>query len=455
MSESNGKLEDLTLSRQTIFAWASAMGKAGVAVLRISGPNSLAALPYLGVNAIPAPRIATFARLQHPTRQESLDEALILHFPAPHSFTGETVLEIQTHGSLAVIRQLTELLSTLPDFRMAEAGEFARRAYFNGKFDLLEAEGLADLIDAETEAQQRQAIRQMQGHLGARYDALRSQILYAMAMMEAYIDFPDEEIPDDVTQEAQNSVAALAQEIATILDDKGIGEKIRSGLRVAIIGAPNVGKSSLMNALAKRDVAIVSRHAGTTRDVIEIEMEIAGFSITLIDTAGLRETYDEIEAEGIRRTYLQAKDADINCILFDATTLPHLDQTSASLIDNTSLVILSKYDLAKDLAPTIAGLRSVPLSTHTDSGLDALLSALTERVRASHFCTEHPIITQARHREALNLAHHHLLRFHRATALELATEELRLSAQNIAKITGKIAVDDVLDIVFGRFCIGK
>lgn len=442
----------------TIFAWASAAGRAGVAVLRISGPDTLRALAALGIETTPVPRQASLRRLVHPTTHEPIDEALLLHFPAPHSFTGETVLELHTHGSLAVIRCLTELLSALPGFRLAEPGEFARRAYLNGKFDLIEAEGLADLIDAETEAQRRQALNQMQGHLSEHYTRLRGRILHAMAMMEAYIDFPDEEIPPHVTAEAADTVNALQQDIRAILDDRGIGEKIRSGLHVTILGAPNVGKSSLLNTLARRDAAIVSPQAGTTRDLIEIELDLRGYRLTLTDTAGLRETNNAIESEGIKRALARSEVADITLAMFDASTLPSLDETTLATLDSRSILLLNKIDALPASVPlpdTIAGQPFIPLSIARNSGLDQLVAILSDRIQSSLHSTQHPLITQTRHRLALQAAQHHLERFTRTQELELATEELRLAAQAIAKITGKIAVDELLDVVFGRFCIGK
>lgn len=448
--------DNLVADHATIFAWATAAGRAGVAVLRISGPQAFAALPYLGVEHLPPARHASLVCLKHPLTGSMIDRCLALTFPAPHSFTGEDVLELHCHGSRAVMQQLTEVLCSMPQARLAEAGEFSRRAFFNQKMDLVEAEGLADLIDAETSAQHLQALRQMDGHVGLRYADFRRRIIHALALMEAYIDFPDEDIPDHVTREAHDTIFALKGEMDDALDDRGIGEKIRDGLSVVIIGAPNAGKSSLLNALAKRDAAIVSDQAGTTRDLIDVHLTLDGYALTLTDTAGLRKTCESIEHEGIRRATVKAAQADVKIALFDVVTYPELDSQTLDLVDENTLLIFSKSDAASaPISALIQGKKPLLLSAKNGQGIDALIGQLKDIIHVQMTNAHTPIITRARHRVALQEASDSLSRYLRGGDLELMTEDLRMAAQAIAKITGQIHVDDVLDVVFSSFCIGK
>lgn len=441
-------------SLPTIYALASAPGKAGVAVFRISGSAALAALQRLGVEKLLNPREATLVSLESRATRHApcIDQALALYFPAPHSFTGEEVVELHTHGSRAVTKLLLKTLSHIPGLRMAEPGEFARRAFLNGKLDLAQAEGLADLIDAETSSQHRQAMRMLGGETTRRVEALRSAILEPLALMEAYIDFPDEEIPEAVLNDAAARVEALRGELDTLLNDRGVGEKIREGLEIVILGAPNAGKSSLLNALARRDAAIVSDIAGTTRDLIEVHMDISGFAVTLVDTAGIRETSGAIESEGIRRALARAEHADVKLLLCDIATIAEQAPSIADQIDNNTLVIGTKSDLCP--LPALA-FEAIPISTHTGEGMDTLINALKVAVEERMGAIASPLITHARHREAIHQASESLARFNAHAPLELSCEELRYAASAIGKITGKIWVDDILDLVFSRFCIGK
>jgi tRNA modification GTPase len=336
---------------------------------------------------------------------------------------------------------------------MAEPGEFARRAFLNNKLDLAQAEGLADLIDAETSAQHRQAIRQMEGETSKRIAALREQIITPLALLEAYIDFPDEEIPEEVLSETTERLAELKQAITKLLDDGGVGEKIRDGLEIVILGAPNAGKSSLLNALARREAAIVSPEAGTTRDLIEIHMDIGGYAATIIDTAGLREAEGSIEAEGIRRARARAANADLKLLVVDSVTLPQSMSEIRGLMDENTLLIATKSDLAP--LPANLPFPAIAISTTLGAGMEHLLSALQSRISAQMDSIASPLITRARHREAMAEALSHLAHFSPTAPIELNCEELRLAASAIGKITGKIWVDDVLDLVFSRFCIGK
>ncbi len=439
---------DSKLNRyDTIFALATPAGKSGVAVFRLSGGGAGAALQKITNIQLLEPRKAIYSVIHHPISGTIIDHALALYFPAPHSFTGEEVVELHTHGSLAVIREIMAVLSGMERLRPAERGEFARRAYLNGKMDLIEAEGLADLIEAETSAQKAQALRQMGGNLSNFYNDLRVKIITALAHLEAYIDFPDEEIPESVFEGLAGQVRGVQSVIAAALDDHRRGERIRDGVHIVILGAPNAGKSSLLNALTQREAAIVSERAGTTRDVIEIHMEFAGYPAILMDTAGIRESSDDIESEGIRRALARAESADITLVLFEGV---EPDVATAKLVDERTILVATKSDMSDAHHPSSV----IPLSTKTGQGVDALLKAIETRIVES-FSGEGAMITRSRHRSALNEAESHLIRFHNPLPLELKCEELRRAAVCIGQITGKIAVDDVLDVVFRQFCIGK
>jgi tRNA modification GTPase len=327
--------------------------------------------------------------------------------------------------------------------------------------DLMEAEGLADLIDAETQAQKSQAMRQMQGEFSHFYEQLRKNIIKALAHLEAYIDFPDEDIPESVLFELSTDISHLQTSISETLQDERSGERVRDGISIAILGAPNVGKSSLLNVIAKRDVAIVSNRAGTTRDAIEVHLDIAGYPVVLMDTAGIRDSSDDIEAEGIRRALARAADADIKLVLFDGSQWPSAESGSTSLVDEASFVVVNKCDVLKDKGretnPLANPFSRKPLfiSTSTGEGMDTLLAAIRQRIVEQFSSSNGSFITRARHRALFIEASQYLEKSKQDLPLELKCEELRLAAQAIGKITGKIQVDDVLDVIFRSFCIGK
>ncbi len=438
-------------SKNTIFALATAPGKSGVAVVRISGGQALAALASLSGIA-PLPHAAQYTGFKNPASGDVIDKGLALYFKAPRSFTGEDVVELHLHGSPGVIRETLSVLSSIPGLRPAEPGEFTRRAFLNGKMDLVEAEGLADLIDAETAEQKKQALRQMYGKSSSEYLGLREGVIHSLALLEAYIDFPDEDIPENVLAETEANIEKLRISLREMLAGATRGERIRDGLQVVITGAPNVGKSSLMNVIARRDVAIVSHHAGTTRDVIETHLDIGGFPVTLIDTAGLRESGDEVEREGIRRAVDRAANADVKLVMFDGKTWPEKDTASDAQIDDGAIVVVNKSDLIEKKNPDGS---TVFISIKTGDGINELLGELEKRVTRFFSSRTPAIVTRERHRALLSEALSHLERFSIKAPLELSCEELRRAALSIGKITGKIVVDDVLDVVFKRFCIGK
>jgi len=428
------------MGEPTIFALASAAGRAGIAVLRLSGDKTKDAISKLGC-ALPAPRKAARARFTDPLSGELLDDGLLLWFPAPHSFTGEDVAELHVHGGRAIVESILNALAAIDGLRLAEPGEFTRRAFAHDKMDLTQAEALADLVDAETRAQQKQALRQMGGALKELYDDWRLRLVQALAHLEAVIDFPDE---------VWGEVATLEQSIAAHLNDQGRGERIREGLMVAIIGPPNAGKSSLLNALARRDAAIVSAIPGTTRDVIEVQMDLGGYAVTLADTAGLREAGDAIEDEGIKRAKRRAADADLKIVVFDGAQYPLRDESVAALIDSDTLTVINKSDLVqqKDKGDLF-------ISVNTGDGIEAFLVRLQEMVRARAETGAAIPLTRIRHRKALEECVESLLRARGADLPELAAEDLRLAAKSLGRLTGRVDVEEILDVVFRDFCIGK
>jgi tRNA modification GTPase len=436
----------------TIFALATAFGRAGVAVIRVSGPRAADALAALTGKPCPAPRLAARARFSDPETGEALEDGLALWFPGPASFTGEDVAELHIHGGMAGIHAVLRALAHMPGLRQAEAGQFTRRAFDHGKLDLTAVEGLADLIAAETEAQRRQALRQADGGLGRLYDAWRGDLVRTLAHMEATIDFAEEDVPESLEAETKHKILMILDSILQYLDDGNRGELVRDGVRIAILGAPNAGKSSLLNALARREAAIVSDIAGTTRDVVETRLDLGGCAVLLADTAGLREAGDAIEQEGVRRAEARARDADIRLVLFDAAAPP--DPESLAMLDETAFAVATKTDLSPP-PPDIAGRPAMGISVRTGDGIAALVAALTDRVVALTAETAQPPPSRERHRASLDECRAALARAAAGTDAELVAEDLRLAARALGRITGRVGVEDLLDVIFAEFCIGK
>ncbi len=446
----------------TIFAQATAPGKAGVAVFRLSGSQSGRVLADLTRQALPPPRRAVRRTLWEAGNgcSEPIDQALVIWFPAPASFTGEDVVELHIHGGPAIAIALARELKNTYGLSLAGPGDFTRRAFEHGKLDLTEVEGLADLVAAETEAQRRQAMRQAGGALSRLYDGWRDSLVNALARLEAAIDFPDEDLPPDLVPAVDRAMRETEEAIGLHLDDGHRGERLRDGLSIAILGPPNAGKSSLLNRLARREAAIVSAQAGTTRDVIELYLDLGGYPVMLADTAGLRATADDIEAEGIRRALDRAASADLKLLVLDGTALgtetPLIDSETAKLIDADALLVLNKADLAAREAPReVAGHPLLAVSAKTGQGMDVLVEALATTAGARLALGATPALTRERHRAALERCQAALLRGIDAELPELKGEDLRLAVQALGEITGRVDIEEILDRIFREFCIGK
>jgi tRNA modification GTPase len=459
----------------TIFALSSGRPPAAIAVVRISGPRAGAALKAL-IGRIPEPRKAALARVRDPVHGsvlgpahgEVIDEALVLWFPGPHSETGEDVAELQLHGGHAVVAAVLDALGRLEGCRLAEAGEFTRRGFENGKLDLTEVEGLADLIAAETPAQRRMAFRQLKGLIGNRAEAWRRRLIEALALVEARIDFSDEaDVPEELVKPALYAAQQLRSEIAASLADGGRGERLRDGLVVAIAGPPNAGKSTLLNRLARREAAIVSPHAGTTRDVIEVHLDLGGFPVTLLDTAGIRESAEPIEQEGMRRATERAAAADLVLWVVDVSANggvgtperpSNLAGTSVWLVENKIDVMQAKSQISSVYSRKNGFEFILSISAISGMNVDQLISELTNFASQFFGSTESVLVTRERHRRALGET---VSCLDRALALgasgneELIAEELRSAATTLGRLTGRVDVEDILDVIFRDFCIGK
>lgn len=455
--------------KATIYAMASAPGRAGVAVVRVSGPEAKNGLFRLtGLGGWSARRVRRVT-LRHPVSRETLDEGLAVFFEAPASYTGEDVAEYFLHGGRAVIEAVLGALGGLDGYRLAEPGEFTRRAFENDKLDLTGAEAVADLIAAETEAQRVQALAQLDGALTSLYEGWRERLVQALAHLDADLDFSDEDLPDGLGEAVKPEILKISREIAAHLDDARRGERLRDGIHVAILGAPNVGKSTLVNALAQREVSIVSNLAGTTRDIVEVVLDLGGYPVILSDTAGLRPAGDDvepghafIEAEGIRRALARGDKADFRILVFDALSLPTLDAHTLALMDlekgsdeERSFVVFNKCDGGRAAVPALRGRRAIRISARTGEGLDDLLTALTAALHKTYVSRETPLLTRSRHRAALQDCCLALERARAARLAELVAEDVRLAIRALGRIMGQVDVEEVLDVIFRDFCIGK
>ncbi len=442
----------MTNTNETIFALSTVFGKSGVAVIKISGNYALKALNHFHIKKEIKPRFATLVDLYDDSSQ-LIDNGIIIYFPAPNSFTGEDVIELQVHGSKAVIKIILEELSKV--FVMAEPGEFSLRAFLNGKFDLTQIEGIADLIDAETKMQAKQAIKQISGELESLYSNWRQRLITIQSKIEAYIDFPEDVWTEkNELEKINNEVRALVQLIQEHLNDNRRGERLREGLHVVITGKPNVGKSTLFNFLAKRDIAIVSEYAGTTRDILEAHIDIGGYPIILSDTAGIRESSDPIESEGISRAKKRSFEADLRIELFPFEQRHNIN---CNVVNSDTIYVLSKADdVINNHNIKINGIDLLPISILKGIGTNKLISLIKEKAEEKFgHDRDTPVITRQRHRNHMKKALEHLQRFNIDNPIELISEDLRLAAFELGAVIGIIDVEEILSSVFSNFCVGK
>lgn len=442
----------------TIYALSSGPGISGVAIIRISGQETSKAIEQLTGKNVPKPRVATLRKINKINTSELIDEGIILWFPGPESYTGEDMAEIQVHGSKAVIDALHSSISNIENCRLAEPGEFTKLAFQNGKINLLKAESIADLISSETEIQRQQAIKIMNGKSSDQFNFLREKLLKILSHVEAKIDFPDEDLPNEILKEIKKSSDEVLINIEKILDDKKIGERIREGFKIAILGPTNAGKSSLLNHLSNRDVAIVSEIAGTTRDVIETHLNIDGYPVIVSDTAGIRESKNEIEKKGIKLSLNRAEEADLKLVVVDAKNLDFTDVLKG-LLDENAILVVNKSDLLKgDIDPEIKKLNHVLISIKENSNIDELILKIKNNLKNKFITSDDILITRERHRQHLEQCLEHLKNFNKKNEVEdfdKAAEDLRLATRHLGMIVGKVDVEEILGSIFNDFCIGK
>ncbi|MFV1011332.1 tRNA uridine-5-carboxymethylaminomethyl(34) synthesis GTPase MnmE [Wolbachia endosymbiont of Nasonia vitripennis] len=442
----------MTNTNETIFALSTVFGKSGVAVVRISGNYALKALNHFHIKKEIKPRFATLVDLYDDSSQ-LIDNGIIIYFPAPNSFTGEDVIELQMHGSKAVIKIILEELSKI--FVMARPGEFSLRAFLNGKFDLTQIEGIADLIDAETKMQAKQAIKQISGELERLYSSWKQKLITIQSKIEAYIDFPEDILAEkNELEKINNEVKTLVQSIQEHLNDNRRGERLREGLHVVITGKPNVGKSTLFNFLAKRDIAIISEYAGTTRDILEAHIDVAGYPVILSDTAGIHESSDPVESEGISRARKRSLEANLRIELFPFKQRHGID---CRVENSNTIYVLSKADdIINDHSIKINSIDFLPVSILKGIGTERLISVIKEKVEEKFgHDRDTPVITRQRHRIHMQKTLEHLQRFNIDNPIELISEDLRLAAFELGAVIGIINVEEILDSVFSSFCVGK
>ena len=442
----------------TIFALSTGPGVSGVAIIRISGAEASTTIKLLTGKKIPKPRMATLRKINNIITSELIDEGIIIWFPGPESYTGEDMAEIHVHGGKAVIEAVHASISKIKNCRLAEPGEFTRKAFQNGKINLLKAESIADLISAETEIQRQQAIKIMNGKSAEQFNFLREKLLKILSHVEAKIDFPDEELPNDILKEIKKSSDYVSTNIEQILDDQKVGERIREGFKIAIIGPTNAGKSSLLNHLSQRDAAIVSETAGTTRDVIETHLNIDGYPVIVSDTAGIRESKNEIEKKGIKLSLIRAEEADLKLVVVDAKNIDFTD-VLRDLLDKNAILVINKSDLLDaDINPEIKKINHVLISIKKNLNIDELILKIKNNLK-NKFLTDHDIlITRERHRQHLKNCLEHLKNFKQKNDEEdfdKAAEDLRLATRHLGMIVGKVDVEEILGSIFNDFCIGK
>ena len=442
----------------TIYALASGSGISGVAVIRVSGDNVKRVIKLLTGKELPSPRVATLRKINNINTSELIDEGIIIWFPGPESYTGEDMAEFHVHGGKAVILAIQNQISKIENCRLAEPGEFTKLAFQNGKINLLKAESIADLISAETEIQRLQAVKIMQGKSSDKFNELREKLIKILSYVEAKIDFPDEDLPEDKIKQIRNNSSKVLYEIIKILNDQKVGEIVREGFKIAIVGPTNAGKSSLLNNLANREVAIVSEIAGTTRDVIETHLNIDGYPVVISDTAGIRESKDEIEKKGINLSLKKAEKADLKLVVVDARNIDLRGFLNDLLKDNAILVV-NKSDLLKEkLHSQITKFKHVLISLKKNSNIEKLISEIKNNLKDKFIFDEDILITRERHRQHLMQCSDHLKSFLQKNDkkdFDKAAEDLRLATRHLGMIVGKVDVEEILGSIFNDFCIGK
>ena len=442
----------------TIYALSTGPGVSGVAVIRISGPDTKEVIKKITNSGLPKPRLATIKKFNKIETNELIDEGILLWFPGPESYTGEDMAEFHVHGSRAVIDALHASISKIKNCRLAEPGEFTKIAFLNSKINLLKAESIADLISSETEIQRQQAIKIMSGKSSEKFNFLRDKLLKILSNVEAKIDFPDEDLPENIIKNIKIDSQKIREEIEKILNDKKVGERIREGFKIAIVGPANVGKSSLLNYLSKRDVAIVSEIAGTTRDVIEAHLNIDGYPVIVSDTAGIRASKDEIEKKGIKLALKRAEDADLNIIILEPKSI---DFTSflTDLADEKAIIVINKSDLGiEKLDEKIKKYNPIRISIKEEKNLDKLIYLIKAKLKNKFITSEDILITRERHRENLEQCLFNLKNFEKKNEqkdFDKAAEDLRLATRQLGAIVGKVDVEEILGSIFSDFCIGK
>ena len=442
----------------TIYALSTGPGISGIAVIRVSGKNTAEVIKKLTGSKLPVPRVATLKKFNKNGGKELIDEGVIIWFPAPNSYTGENLAEFHVHGSRAVINAMHSAISKIKNCRLAEPGEFTKRAFQNGKINLLKAESIADLISSETEIQRKQALIIMSGKSADKFNSWREKLLKILSHVEAKIDFPDEGLPKKIITEVQKTSNTVLTEIKKTLDDQNVGERIREGFKIAIIGPPNSGKSSLLNYLSKRDVAIVSEIAGTTRDVIETHLNLDGYPVIVSDTAGIRSSKNEIEKKGIKIALKRAGDADLRLVIVSAKNVDFTGVLKGLLTKNAILVV-NKSDLIKGkLNSKFKKYENVLISIKKDSNLNKLITKIKSKLKNKFTTAEDILITRERHRQNLKNCAQHLEKFQKkksAQDFDKAAEDLRLATRHLGMIVGKVDVEELLGSIFNDFCIGK
>ena len=442
----------------TIFALSSGPGVSGVAVIRISGNETKEIIKKLTGNELPTPRMATLRKINNINTSELIDEGLVLWFPGPKSYTGEDMAEIHVHGSRAVINQIHSSISKIKNCRIADPGEFTKLAFQNGKVNLLKAESIADLISSETEIQRRQAVEIMKGKSSKKFNELRERLLKILSSVEAKIDFPEEDLPKTIDEKLNKDTEEIIKVIEKIINDQKVGETIREGFKIAIVGPPNAGKSSLINLLASRDVAIVSEIAGTTRDVIETHLNINGYPVVVSDTAGIRDSKNEIEKKGIKLALKRAEEADLRLVVIEPKNL-NFTGFLKDLFDENSILLINKIDLEKfKINDQIKKLDPILISIKKNENIDKLIFKIKDKLKNKFTSSNDILITRARHRHNLKQCLDHLKDFvekKNADEYDKAAEDLRMATRYLGKITGKVDVEEILGSVFNDFCIGK